>query len=39
MKKSERPKIRPAAGDALLVVNVQNDFLQGGSLAVAGVTP
>ncbi len=26
----------PAAGDALLVVDVQNDFLPGGSLAVPG---
>ncbi|MBS0298858.1 MAG: nicotinamidase [Proteobacteria bacterium] len=29
-------KIAPAAGDALIVVDMQNDFLPGGSLAVAG---
>lgn len=28
--------IRPASGDGLLVVDVQNDFLPGGALAVAG---
>jgi nicotinamidase/pyrazinamidase len=34
MKKTERQKIRLAAGHALIVVDVQNDFLAGGSLAV-----
>lgn len=34
MKTSERRAIRPAIGDALIVVDVQNDFLPGGSLAV-----
>ena len=29
------PELSPQAGDALLVVDVQNDFLPGGSLAVA----
>lgn len=29
-------KIAPASGDALIVVDMQNDFLPGGSLAVAG---
>lgn len=29
-------KITPAAGDALIVIDMQNDFLPGGSLAVAG---
>lgn len=29
-------KITPASGDALIVVDMQNDFLPGGSLAVAG---
>lgn len=29
-------KIGPASGDALIVVDMQNDFLPGGSLAVAG---
>ena len=29
-------KITPAAGDALIVVDMQNDFLPGGSLAVTG---
>ncbi|QOJ24155.1 MAG: isochorismatase family protein [Gammaproteobacteria bacterium] len=29
-------KIAPAAGDALIVVDMQNDFLPGGSLAVIG---
>lgn len=29
-------KISPAAGDALIVADMQNDFLPGGSLAVAG---
>ena len=28
--------VRPHPGDALLIVDVQNDFLPGGSLAVAG---
>ena len=31
-----RMKVTPAAGDALLVTDVQNDFLPGGSLAVPG---
>lgn len=30
------PEMQPRAGDALLIVDVQNDFLPGGSLAVAG---
>lgn len=34
MKKITRRKIRLAAGDALIVVDIQNDFLPGGSLAV-----
>lgn len=29
-------KIAPAAGDALIVIDMQNDFLPGGRLAVAG---
>ncbi len=29
-------KIAPAAGDALIMVDMQNDFLPGGSLAIAG---
>lgn len=29
-------EIRPRAGDALVVVDIQNDFLPGGSLAVPG---
>jgi nicotinamidase/pyrazinamidase len=29
-------KIAPAAGDALIVIDMQNDFLPGGSLAIAG---
>lgn len=29
-------RIAPASGDALIVVDMQNDFLPGGSLAVAG---
>jgi nicotinamidase/pyrazinamidase len=32
----ERREIKPAAGDALLVVDVQVDFLPGGALPVAG---
>jgi len=32
----KRARIRPCAGDALIAVDVQNDFLPGGSLAVAG---
>jgi len=32
----KRPSIRPRAGDALIAVDVQNDFLPGGSLAVTG---
>ena len=30
------PVIIPGSGDGLLVVDVQNDFLPGGALAVAG---
>lgn len=30
------PDMQPRPGDALLIVDVQNDFLPGGSLAVAG---
>ncbi len=32
---SQQEKVRPGAGDALLVVDVQKDFLPGGSLAVS----
>jgi nicotinamidase/pyrazinamidase len=35
MEKSGTEKISPAQGDALLVVDVQNDFLPGGALGVA----
>jgi nicotinamidase/pyrazinamidase len=35
MKTTERTKIRLTAGDALIVVGLQNDFLPGGSLPVA----
>ena len=34
MKKITLQKVRLAAGDALIMVDVQNDFLPGGSLAV-----
>lgn len=30
------PPLQPGPGDALVIVDVQNDFLPGGSLAVAG---
>ena len=30
----QRPKIEPSVGDALVVVDVQYDFLPGGALAV-----
>jgi nicotinamidase/pyrazinamidase len=30
----KEPRVTPAAGDALIVVDVQNDFLPGGALAV-----
>ncbi|MHB1037915.1 MAG: isochorismatase family protein [Pirellulales bacterium] len=33
---SHEPVIRPSPGDALVVVDVQNDFLPGGNLAVQG---
>ena len=34
MNSENRNDIRPQPGDALLIVDVQNDFLPGGSLAV-----
>ncbi len=33
---SNEPVVRPSPGDALVLVDVQNDFLPGGSLAVRG---
>ena len=35
MIQTNQNKLQPHAGDALLIVDVQNDFLPGGSLAVA----
>lgn len=34
MNATERPKIEPGPGDALVIVDVQYDFLPGGALAV-----
>src|SRR5574340_1779927 len=36
MNEANRHKWQPQPGDALLVTDIQNDFLPGGSLAVAG---
>lgn len=36
MSEQDKETIRPGRGDALLLVDVQNDFLPGGSLAVPG---
>lgn len=36
MRRADSPPIQLKQGDALLVVDVQNDFLPGGALAVAG---